>query len=89
MKVSGHFCDLINPFDKQILEKSMISKSLHEGLKTNRVNLEDDCRLWKKSDMIIKLSTVMGLDYPFDPDETYVLTVDNVIKILAILMRFR
>ncbi len=41
--------------------------------------------------MITKLSTVMGLDTSnlHDPDETYVLTVDNVIKILAIQMRFR
>jgi len=89
MKIKGRFCDLINPFDNQILETSMISKNLHEGLQTNKVNLEDDCRKWKKSDMLCKLSTVMGIDYPFDPDDTYVLTVDNVIKILAILMRFR
>ena len=39
--------------------------------------------------MIEKLSLVMGLDYVYDPDDTYVLTVDNLIKILAIQMRFR
>ena len=39
--------------------------------------------------MIIKISTVMGVEFPHDPDESYVLTVDNVIKILAIQMRFR
>ena len=41
--------------------------------------------------MIYKLSTVMGSSAKDikDPDETYVLTVDNLIKILAIHMRFR
>ena len=39
--------------------------------------------------MIEKLSTVMGIEKPTDPDETYVLTIDNLIKILAIQMRFR
>ena len=39
--------------------------------------------------MIEKISTVMGVEFPYDPDESYVLTVDNIIKILAIQMRFR
>ena len=39
--------------------------------------------------MIEKIATVMGIEFPYDPDETYVLTVDNLIKILAIQMRFR
>ena len=38
--------------------------------------------------MIRKLCTVMGFDMS-DPDDTYVLTIDNVKKILAIQMRFR
>lgn len=45
--------------------------------------------------MIQKLATVMGLRYErgkiqdLDPDKSYVLTVDNLIKILAIQMRFK
>ena len=39
--------------------------------------------------MIEKIGTVMGLKSVKDPDPSYVLTVDNVIKILAIQMRFR
>ena len=39
--------------------------------------------------MMQKMSLVMGLEYLSDPDPSYVLTVDNVIKILAIQMRFR
>ena len=39
--------------------------------------------------MLHKLGRVMGLEKPKDPDVSYVLTVDNLIKILAIQMRFR
>ena len=39
--------------------------------------------------MVQKLGTVLGLKNPKDPDVSYVLTVDNLIKILAIQMRFR
>ena len=44
--------------------------------------------------MIFKLATVIGLkvykqSQIRDPDRSYVLTVDNLIKMLAIQMRFR
>ena len=44
--------------------------------------------------MIFKLSTVIGLKVSKqsdirDPDRSYVLTIDNLIKMLAIQMRFR
>lgn len=39
--------------------------------------------------MIFKIGMIMGLEWMSDPDESYVLTVDNVVKILAIHMRFR
>ena len=39
--------------------------------------------------MIKKIAMVMGTEFVYDPDDTYVLTSDNLIKILAIQMRFR
>lgn len=44
--------------------------------------------------MISKVSAVMGVRFRHvselsDPDESYVLTIDNVVKMLAIQMRFR
>ncbi len=66
-----------------------MTPQLYTGLKQNRVNFDDDYRQWQKSTMIEKIATVMGIEFPYDPDETYVLTVDNLIKILAIQMRFR
>ena len=39
--------------------------------------------------MIEKLCFVMGIEYISDPDDSYVLTIDNMKKMLAIKMRFR
>ena len=81
--------DLIDPIDRRTLEKGVMTKRLYTGLKCQGVNMDDDHRNWLKGLMIQKISTVMGIEWPYDPDETYVLTVDNLIKILAIQMRFR
>lgn len=81
--------DLINPVNQQVMERAIMTPQLYTGLQHNRVNFQDDYRVWKKPVMIEKISTVMGVEFPYDPDESYVLTVDNIIKILAIQMRFR
>ena len=66
-----------------------MSPKLYKRLKHQGVNFSDDYHNWKKSKMIAKLSLVMGMDRLCDPDKTYILTVDNLVKILAIQMRFR
>ena len=81
--------DLLNPANQQVLEPAIMNSQLYTGLVHNKVNFQDDYRHWTKTVKIEKISTVMGVEFPHDPDETYVLTVDNVIKILAIQMRFR
>jgi hypothetical protein len=81
--------DLINPANQQVLEQAIMTPDLYKGLLQNRVNFADDFRRWTKDVMIMKIATVMGLEMVYDPDPSYVLTVDNVIKILAIQMRFR
>lgn len=80
---------LINPINNQELEKAIMTKDLYNGLVRNEVNFQDDYRKWTKALMVEKISRVMGVNLPDDPDKSYVLTVDNVIKILAIQMRFR
>ena len=89
VQMCGQCGDLVNPNNRQIMEKGFITKQLYEGLKVNKVDFQDNCKLWTKPYMIEKLATVLGVEYPYDPDPSYVLTVDNVIKILAIQMRFR
>lgn len=80
--------DLHDPMG-QLLEQNIMKKDLYSGLKRQGVNFNDNCCHWKRNDLIQKLSTVMGVNVFDDPDKTYVLTVDNLIKILAIQMRFR
>ena len=82
--------DLCDPTQHgAILETGIMTKELYTGLKAQRVTLDEDYRQWPKDVMIQKMATVMGVEWPHDPDPTYVLTVDNLIKILAIQMRFR
>jgi len=80
--------DLIDPSCQGILERAIMTSELYQGLKENRVNFDEDYRTWQKGIMIEKIATVMGIKGN-DQDESYVLTVDNLIKILAIQMRFR
>lgn len=82
--------DLIDPANNnRVLEPAIMTQQLYEGLKQNKVDFQDDYRHWRKDAMLQKIATVMGMEFQCDPDESYVLTVDNVIKILAIQMRFR
>jgi len=81
--------DLIDPNHHEILEEAIMTPELYAGLIQNRVNFDENYQTWQKSIMIEKISTVMGIKLDYDPDKSYVLTVDNLIKILAIQMRFR
>ena len=47
------------------------------------------CLCCCRQDMIERLCRVFGVDYAEDPDESYVLTSDNFLKMMAIHMRFR
>ena len=83
--------DLIDPVKNARIEglERVVSAQLQAGLRHNQVNLSENYQLWNKMTMMQKMSLVLGLEYVTDPDSSYVLTVDNVIKILAIQMRFR
>ena len=83
--------DLIDPIKNASIEglERVVGAQLQAGLRQNNVNLSENYQVWNKMTMMQKMSLVMGLEYVTDPDSSYVLTVDNVIKILAIQMRFR
>ncbi|XP_019857687.1 PREDICTED: E3 ubiquitin-protein ligase rnf213-beta-like [Amphimedon queenslandica] len=81
--------DLMDPVKGLIIEAGVMKPQLHTGLQHNLVNLSENYQSWQKDTMIEKIGMVMGLEWSWDPDPTYVLTVDNVIKIMAIHMRFR
>ena len=72
---------------------------LYFSLKGNGVDLNDKYN-WTRQTMMEKVCAVMGIKGyrdtpeasllpPQDRDDTYVLNVDNVTKIIAIKMRFR
>ena len=82
-----------------LLEEGIMTPDLYISLRNQQVNLNDNYN-WSRQTMIQKVCAVMGikgyrdscessLEPPQDPDETYVLNVDNVTKLLAIKQRFR
>ena len=83
--------ELVDPVTNIPIEglEGVLSHQLHNDLKRNEVNLSENYLQWDKETMMQKMSLVMGLENLSDPDPSYVLTVDNMIKILAIQMRFR
>ena len=81
--------DLIDPLTSRVIEHGAITRQLYAGLRQNKVNLNENYQGWDKLTMMKKMSQVMGMEFLSDPDPSYVLTVDNLIKILAIQMRFR
>ena len=81
--------DLMDPVKNQTIQKAIMTPQLYAGLQENHVDFSENYYNWGKQKMLKKISMVMGIQNPFDPDPSYVLTVDNVIKILAILMKFR
>ena len=74
---------------KQLIGEKGIPKLLYNTLKHN--NIEFDCLDWDRTRMIHILAKVMGIHSPPGPefDPFYVLTIDNLKKMLAIHMKFR
>ena len=83
--------DLQDPVKNQIIEPKSLTPKLCKALLRNKVDLSENYQAWSncKNTMIKKIVTMMGLERSNDPDSSYVLTIDNVIKIMAIHMRFR
>ena len=84
--------DQLDSFDaKRIIGKKVFSKDLYKTLKFNKADLDQDCATWDRNKMISILSNVMDDSViPWtDIDPYYVLTIDNLKKMLAIHMRFR
>ncbi|XP_062507501.1 E3 ubiquitin-protein ligase rnf213-alpha-like isoform X2 [Corticium candelabrum] len=80
---------LQDPNTDEVLDPQLISPQLCTALYIQGFRLEENYDQWDKARKINELCRVMGVQYPFDHDESYELTMDNVKKILAIHMRFR
>ena len=71
------------------------TKKCHDDAETSAFNVNirlfmiQNCDYTCRGEKIEKLCGVMGVEWPYDPDNSYELTTDNLMKILAIHMRFR
>lgn len=81
--------DAINPLNGSIIKRNIMSSQLYNGLLLQRVPFDISFDSLSRLEKLDRLCMVLGISYITDPDETYELTTDNVLKMLAIEMRFR
>ncbi|XP_044037270.1 E3 ubiquitin-protein ligase rnf213-alpha [Siniperca chuatsi] len=81
--------DAIEPTTGRVIKKNVMTRALYEGLKLQRVPFNIDFDGLPRGEKIERICNVLGIQWPLDPDETYELTTDNILKMLAIHMRFR
>ncbi|GLD49345.1 E3 ubiquitin-protein ligase rnf213-alpha-like protein, partial [Lates japonicus] len=81
--------DAIEPTSGRVIKKNVMTRALYEGLKLQRVPFNIDFDSLPRGEKIERICSVLGIQWPLDPDETYELTTDNILKMLAIHMRFR
>ncbi|XP_030610400.1 E3 ubiquitin-protein ligase rnf213-beta [Archocentrus centrarchus] len=84
----------VDPRSNKVLIRHVMSQELFQGLQRQRISLTEDFDQLPRADKIKRISCVVGArkgitGSGFDPDPTYELTADNVMKMLAIHMRFR
>ncbi|XP_041671343.1 E3 ubiquitin-protein ligase rnf213-beta isoform X2 [Cheilinus undulatus] len=83
----------VDPHSLQVLIEDVMSEELFRGLESQRISLTEDFDQLPRAVKIKRISSVVGtkgmMPKGFDPDPTYELTADNVMKMLAIHMRFR
>ncbi|CAB1315530.1 unnamed protein product [Coregonus sp. 'balchen'] len=81
--------DAINPSTNVVIKRNIMTRNLYNGLRLQRVPFNIDFDKLSRADKIERLCSVLGIKWPTDPDETYELTTDNILKMMAIHMRFR
>ncbi|XP_066560494.1 E3 ubiquitin-protein ligase rnf213-beta isoform X2 [Amia ocellicauda] len=87
-------CDAVDPQSGRVLMRNVMSYDLLQGIQRQGISLTEDFDSLSRESKIKRLSLVVGakkgfVEGAFDPDPTYELTTDNVMKMLAIHMRFR
>ncbi|RVE69570.1 hypothetical protein OJAV_G00079000 [Oryzias javanicus] len=81
--------DAIDPTSKRVIKRNVMTRELYEGLRLQRVPFNIDFDSLPRWEKIERICNVLGIQQTLDPDETYELTIDNILKMLAIHMRFR
>lgn len=73
----------------KVIEHNIISRTLLAQLKLQKVPMNIDFNNMTRDSQLEILCRVLGVNNLEDPDNSYQLTLDNVLKILAIHMRFQ
>uniref|UniRef100_A0A8C3WRW7 E3 ubiquitin-protein ligase RNF213 n=1 Tax=Catagonus wagneri TaxID=51154 RepID=A0A8C3WRW7_9CETA len=83
------FVDAVDRVSREIIKRDVMTVPLYQGLLLQRVPFNTDFDQLPRHEKLAKLCLALGIQWVTDPDETYELTTDNMLKILAIEMRFR
>eukprot|EP00061_Rhincodon_typus_P016928 g45396.t1 len=89
LKSVGKRIDAVDHRTGEVLKGNVMSPQLLNGLSMQRIQFNEDIDNLPREVKIRKLCLVLGIEEAIDPDETYELTSDNMMKMLAIHMRFR
>lgn len=94
VKKNGTILNAVDPKSGKVLMENVMTQDLFTDIERQRINLSEDFDDLSREDKIRRISFVVGakkgwVKGQFDPDPTYELTTDNVMKMLAIHMRFR
>ncbi|XP_061431037.1 LOW QUALITY PROTEIN: E3 ubiquitin-protein ligase rnf213-alpha-like [Lethenteron reissneri] len=81
--------DAVDPRTRDVLKPDAIGIQLYMSLRAQRVDFNVNFDTLPRNAKVEMLCTVLGIAQPSDPDTTYELTMDNVLKMLAIHMRLR
>ncbi|XP_046887613.1 E3 ubiquitin-protein ligase rnf213-beta isoform X4 [Hypomesus transpacificus] len=89
----GNTFNAVDPQSHRVLMGDVMTSKLFEGLQQQKISLTEEFDSLARTEKIKRISRVVGAQKgimgEFDPDPTYELTADNVMKMLAIQMRFR
>lgn len=77
----------VDPRTKVVVENKIIDGKLFNQLKAQSVPFNIDFEQMPRAEQLQLIGRVLGVSLE-DPDDTYQLTLDNVMKILAIHLRF-
>lgn len=83
--------NVVDPLTNKVLMGDVMSPDLFTGLQNQRISFSEVFNQLPREIKLQKIALVVGakISKHFDPDPTYELTSDNVMKMLAIHMRFR
>ncbi|XP_074996114.1 E3 ubiquitin-protein ligase rnf213-alpha-like isoform X2 [Calonectris borealis] len=81
--------DSVDAYSQAVLERNVIKGKLYHTLKAQHVPFNKKFEYLPRTMQLEALCRVFGVSYTQDPDESYQLTLDNTMKMLAIHLRFQ